>query len=186
MEEIKFVLDSAKEGMQKTVDHTVATFGKYRAGKANPSMLDGIMVDYYGAPTPLSQVAGINAPDAKTIAIKPWEKSIIPEIEKAIMNSDLGVNPQSNGESVMIYLPPMTEERRGQLAKQVKNEAENGKIGIRNVRKDMNDELKALKDDGASEDDIKRAEGDIQKLTDQFIVKIDELFEAKEKDIMTI
>lgn len=186
MEEIKFILDSTVEGMQKAVDHTLTTFGKYRAGKASPAMLDGIMVDYYGAPTPLSQVAGINAPDAKTIAIKPWEKSIIPEIEKAIMKSDLGVNPQNNGEAVMLYLPPMTEERRTQLAKQVKNEAENGKIGIRNVRKEMNDELKALKDDGASEDDIKRAEGEIQKYTDSYIAKIDELYAAKEKDIMTI
>lgn len=186
MEEIKFILDSAAESMQKAVDHTKVTFGKYRAGKANTSMLDGLMVDYYGAPTPLTQVAGVTTPDAKTISIKPWEKAIIPEIEKAILNSDLGVNPQNNGETVMIYLPPLTEERRAQLAKQIKNEAENGKISIRNVRKDMNDELKALKDEGVSEDDIKRAEGEVQKLTDSFISKIDEIYEIKEKDIMTV
>ena len=186
MEEIKFILDTAAEGMQGSVDHTISTFGKFRAGKASASMLDGIMVEYYGTPTPLSQVAGITTPDAKTISIKPWEKTIIPDIETAIMNSDLGVNPQNNGESIMIYLPPLTEERRAQLAKLVKQEAENGKISIRNVRKDMNDELKALKDGGVSEDDIKRAEGEIQKLTDSYTAKIDELYAAKEKDIMTI
>ena len=186
MEEIKFILDSAAEGMQKAVDHTQSAFGKIRAGKASASMLDGIKVDYYGAPTPLDQVAGISTPDAKTISIKPWEKTIIPDIEKAIMDSDLGVNPQNNGESIMIYLPALTEERRAQLAKQVKQEAENGKVGVRNVRKDMNDELKALKDDGASEDDIKRAEADVQKLTDSYSAKIDELYAAKEKDLMTV
>jgi len=186
MEEIKFILDSTAEGMQKAVERTVSTFSKVRAGKASASMLDGIMVDYYGAPTPLSQVAGVSTPDAKTISVKSWEKTLIAEIEKAIMDSDLGVNPQNNGESIMIYLPPLTEERRAQLAKQVKNEAENGKISVRNVRKDMNDELKSLKDDGASEDDIKRAEGEVQKLTDSYTAKIDELYEAKEKDLMTV
>ena len=186
MEEIKFVLDTAVESMQGAVDHTVKSFTKFRAGKANVAMLDGIMVDYYGAPTPLSQVAGLSTPDPKTISIKPWEKTIIPEIEKAIVNSDLGVNPQSNGESIMINIPPLTEERRAQLAKQVKAEAENGKVSIRNVRKDINDELKALKDDGASEDDIKRAEAEVQKLTDSYSAKIDELYVVKEKDVMTI
>lgn len=186
MEEINFILDTAKEGMQNAVDRTVSTFGKFRAGKASASMLDGIMVEYYGNPTPLSQVAGVSTPDAKTISIKPWEKTIIPDIEAAIMKSDLGVNPQNNGESILIYLPPLTEERRIQLAKLVKNEAENGKISIRNVRKDMNDELKTLKDNGASEDDIKRAEAEIQKLTDSFTTKVDELYVAKEKDVMTI
>lgn len=186
MEEIKFILDSAAESMQKAVDHTQVVFGKYRAGKANAGMLDGIMVNYYGAPTPLAQVAGVSTPDAKTISIKPWEKTIIPDIEKAIMDSDLGVNPQNNGESIMIYLPALTEERRAQLAKQVKNEAENGKVSIRNIRKDMNDELKALKDEGASEDDIKRAEAEIQKLTDTYTAKVDDLYVAKEQDIMTV
>lgn len=186
MEEIKFILDTAAEEMNSAVEHTHKAFSKYRAGKANVSMLDGIMVDYYGAPTPLSQVAGLSTPDPKTIAIKPWEKTIIAEIEKAIVNSDLGVNPQSNGESIMINVPALTEERRGQLAKQVKAEAENGKVRIRNVRKDIMDELKSLKDDGASEDDIKRAEAEVQKITDSSSVKIDELYVAKEKDIMTI
>lgn len=186
MEEIKLILDTAAESMQGAVDHTNKAFLKYRAGKANASMLDGIMVDYYGASTPLSQVAGISTPDARTISIKPWEKTIIPEIEKSIINSDLGVNPQNNGESIMINIPPLTEERRAQLAKQVKGEAENGKVSVRNVRKDINDELKSLKDDGASEDDIKRAEVEVQKLTDVYTAKIDELYVAKEKDIMTI
>lgn len=186
MEEIKLILDTAAESMQGAVDHTIKAFSKYRAGKASTSMLDGIMVDYYGTPTPISQVAGLSTPDPKTISIKPWEKTIIPEIEKSIINSDLGVNPQNNGESIMINIPPLTEERRGQIAKQVKAEAENGKVSIRNVRKDINDELKALKDDGASEDDIKRAETDVQKLTDSYTSKIDELYVAKEKDVMTI
>ena len=186
MEEIKFILDTAAEEMSNAVEHTNKAFSKYRAGKANVSMLDGIMVDYYGAPTPLSQVAGLSTPDPKTISVKPWEKTLIAEIEKAIVNSDLGVNPQNNGESIMINIPPLTEERRGQLAKQVKAEAENGKVRVRNVRKDIMDELKALKDDGASEDDIKRAEADVQKVTDSASAKIDDLYVAKEKDIMTI
>jgi len=186
MEEIKLILDTAAESMQKTVDRTQAAFSKFRAGKASTSLLDGLMVNYYGAPTPLSQVAGVTTPDAKSIAIKPWEKNLINEIESAIMKSDLGVNPQNNGDTIMLYLPPLTEERRSQLAKLAKQEAENGKIGIRNIRKEMNDELKALKDDGLSEDDAKRAEGEIQKLTDKFIAKIDEIYIAKEKDIMTV
>lgn len=186
MEEIKFLLDAAAESMQKAVEHTQAAFSKFRAGKANTSMLDGIVIEYYGTPTPLVQVAGVSTPDARTISIKPWEKHIIGDIESAIQKSDLGLNPQNNGESIMLYLPPLTEERRAQLAKQVKQEAENGKVSIRNVRKDTNDELKALKEEGISEDDIKRAEGEVQKLTDTYIAKIDDIYTLKEKDIMTV
>ncbi|WP_186754459.1 ribosome recycling factor [Echinicola salinicaeni] len=186
MEEIQLELDAAKEQMQKSVDHTAAELLKIRAGKAMPNLLDGIMVDYYGAPTPIQQVASINTPDARTLSIKPWEKNLIGEIEKSIINSDLGLAPQNNGELVMLTIPPLTEERRKSLVKQVKNECENGKISIRTARKDTNDSLKKLQKDGAPEDDIKRAEDAVQKLTDQFSTKIDNLFTKKEAEIMTV
>ena len=185
MEDIELLLETATESMQNAVEFTHKAFAKFRAGKANVSMLDGIMVDYYGAATPLSQVAGLSTPDSRTISIKPWEKTIISDIERAIVNSDLGVNPQNNGESIMINIPPLTEERRAQLAKQVKGEAENGKVRVRNVRKDINDELKALKD-SVGEDDVKRAEVEVQKLTDTYVAKIDTIYAAKEKEVMTI
>lgn len=184
MEEIEIYLDTAREMMESAVSHTQGEFAKIRAGKAMPSMLDGVEVEYYGTMTPLNQVAGVTTPDARTISIKPWEKSIIPEIEKAIVNSGLGLNPQSDGEQVRINIPPLTEERRIQLMKQVKAEAENGKISIRNARKDTNDSLKKI--DGVSEDLIKDAESDVQKLTDEFTSKIDSLVSAKEQDIMTV
>lgn len=186
MEEIELFLEEAREQMDKSVGHCQHELGKIRAGKAMPSMLDGVMVDYYGTPTPISQVATINTPDARTISVKPWEKSMISEIERAIMNSDLGLNPQNDGEQVRINIPPLTEERRLDLVKQVKAEAENGKISIRNVRKDVNDSLKNLLKEGTSEDAVKNAEDDVQKITNQHTTKIDELVVAKEKDIMTI
>ncbi|MBN3521674.1 ribosome recycling factor [Algoriphagus lutimaris] len=186
MEEIDLFLDEAKELMQKAVDHTASELLKIRAGKAMPNILDGIMVQYYGAPTPLSQVASINTPDARTLSIKPWEKNLIGEIEKAIINSDLGLAPQNNGEIVILTIPALTEERRINLVKQAKNECENGKISIRTVRKDTNDSLKKLQKDGASEDEIKRAEDVVQKLTDQYAAKIDELLVKKEADIMKV
>ncbi|MBD8490237.1 ribosome recycling factor [Echinicola sp. CAU 1574] len=186
MEEIQLELDEAKELMQKSVDHTAAELLKIRAGKAMPNLLDGIMVSYYGAPTPIQQVASITTPDARTLSIKPWEKNLIGEIEKAIINSDLGLAPQNNGEIVILTIPPLTEERRKSLVKQVKNDCENGKISVRNVRKETNDALKKLQKDGAPEDEIKRAEDAVQKLTDQFSSKIDALFEKKEAEIMKV
>lgn len=186
MEEIDLFLDEAKELMQKAVDHTASELLKIRAGKAMPNILDGIMVQYYGAPTPLSQVASINTPDARTLSIKPWEKNLIGEIEKAIINSDLGLAPQNNGEIVILTIPALTEERRISLVKHAKNECENGKISIRTVRKDTNDSLKKLQKDGASEDEVKRAEDVVQKLTDQYAAKIDELLVKKEADIMKV
>lgn len=186
MEEIEMYLEEAKELMDKSVKHCHQELMKIRAGKAMPNMLDGLMVEYYGAMTPINQVASVNTPDARTLAVKPFEKSIIADIEKAIINSDLGLNPQNDGEQIRINIPPLTEERRLNLMKQVKAEAENGKISIRNVRKDTNDSLKALIKEGVSEDAVKGAEGDVQKLTDQHVVQIDELVVAKEKDIMTI
>jgi ribosome recycling factor len=159
---------------------------KIRAGRANPSMLEGVMVEYYGAPTPLSQVSNVNTPDARTISIQPWEKQLITEIEKAIMNAGLGFNPMNNGESVIISVPPLTEERRRDLAKLAKGESENAKVGVRAARKSAMDELKKLGNDGLSEDLRKDLEADIQKMTDDYITSCDALFTKKEKDIMTV
>jgi ribosome recycling factor len=186
MEEIQMYLEEAKSLMEKAVQHTAAELVKIRAGKAMPNFLDGILVAYYGTPTPIQQVASITTPDARTLAIKPWEKTLIPEVEKAIINSDLGLNPQNNGEMVMLTIPPLTEERRKNLVKQVKNECENGKISIRTVRKDTNDALKKLQKEGASEDEVKRAEDTVQKFTDTYTSKIDAHFEKKEAEIMKV
>lgn len=186
MEEIQLFLDEANELMDKAISHTNKEFAKIRAGKAMPNMLDGIQVEYYGNMTPLNQVASVNTPDARTLMIKPWEKNMLAEIEKAIINSDLGFNPQNDGELIRINIPALTEERRLALMKQVKSEAENGKVSIRNIRKETNDSLKSLLKEGASEDEIKTAEDRVQKLTDSHVAKIDALVSAKEEDIMTI
>ncbi|WP_339705128.1 ribosome recycling factor [Algoriphagus aquimarinus] len=186
MEEIELYLDEAKELMQKAVDHTAAELLKIRAGKAMPNLLDGIMVQYYGANTPLSQVSSVNTPDARTLSIKPFERTMISEIEKAIINSDLGLAPQNNGEVIILTIPALTEERRINLVKQAKHECDGGKISLRTVRKDINDELKKLQKDGAAEDEIKRAEDVVQKLTDQYSIKLDEILAKKEIDIMKV
>lgn len=172
--------------MQKALEHLDRELGKIRAGKANPKMLDGIMVEYYGSMTPLQQVASVNTPDPRTIAIQPWEKGMIGPIEKAIMNANLGLNPDNNGELVRINVPPLTEERRQSLVKQVKKEGEDARVSIRNARRDANDELKKLKKDGLPEDLEKDAEGQVQKLTDKFVKDVDDMLAAKEKDIMTV
>ena len=179
-------LDEAKELMDKTIRHTGQEFNKIRAGKANPNMLDGLVVDYYGIPTPLHQAATVNTTDARTLVIRPFEKKLIIDIERAIINSDLGLNPQSDGEVVRLIIPPLTEERRQNLVKQVKNEGEAGKISIRSIRKETNEELRKLQKDGASEDDVKRAEDKVQVLTDSHITKIDHMIADKEKEVMTV
>jgi len=186
MEELQLYLDDAKELMEKAVAHTQQEFSRIRAGKAMPSMLDGIVVDYYGNPTPINQVASINTPDARTIVIKPWEKKIIGDIERAIINSDLNLNPQNDGEMIRLNIPPLTEERRRELVKQSKHESENGKISIRNIRKDALHNIKALLKEGASEDDVKKAEEEVQALTDKYIAKIDALLAKKEEEIMKV
>ncbi len=186
MEEIQMYLDEAKEMMGKALSHLKGELAKIRAGKASPAMLDSIMVEYYGVPTPLSQTASVTTPDARTIFIKPWEKKLITDIERAIMNSDLGLNPQNDGEQVIINIPMLTEERRHQLVKQAKAEGEHAKVSIRNIRKDTNDGLKQLQKDGMAEDDIKRAEDKVQQLTDEHTKKVDEILERKEQDIMTV
>ena len=186
MEEVELYLEEANELMDKAVAHVNQELAKIRAGKASPSMLDSLMVDYYGNKTPINQVATVNTPDARTLSIKPWEKNMISEIEKAIINSDLGLNPQNDGELIRINIPMLTEERRTSLVKQAKSEAENGKISVRNIRKDTNDSIKKLLKEGLSEDAVKNAEIEVQELTDKHTAEIDRIFEAKEKDIMTI
>ena len=183
---IKKQVNDAKALMEKAIAHADNELNKIRAGKASPSMLDDVMVEYYGTPTLLSQVGSVNTPDARTIVVQPWEKSLLGPIEKAIMEANLGLNPQNDGVIIRINVPPLTEERRRDLAKKAKAEAETGKIAIRNIRKDANEKIKKLKTEGASEDEIKVGEAEVQKLTDAYIVKVDQLSEAKEKDIMTV
>lgn len=184
MEEIELYLQEAKELMGKALTHLSHELTKIRAGKANPAMLDGLLVSYYGAMSPLSQVASVTTPDARTLFIKPWEKNLIHEIEKAIMVANLGLNPQNDGQQIIINVPMLTEERRKQLVKQVGQECENGRISVRNVRKDTNESLKKIT--GVSEDDIKNAEGRVQELTNEYINKIDSLMKRKEVEIMTV
>lgn len=184
MEELDFILDSAKESMEKSLAHLDKSFLNIRAGKASPAMLGGVRVEYYGSLTPLSQVANINAPDARTLTVSPWEKNMLQPIEKAIMNANLGFNPMNNGDTIIINIPVLTEERRRELVKQAKAEAEDAKIGIRNARKDANNEIKKL--DGISEDMIKSAEQDVQNLTDTYIKKVDEMLSIKEAEIMKV
>jgi len=185
-EEVELIFDVAEEKMQDAIKHLEKTLLKIRAGKANPSMLSGLSVDYYGTDTPLSQVANVGTSDARTIVIQPWEKAMIVPIEKAIMAANLGFNPDNNGEVIRINIPMLTEERRTNLVKQVKNEGEEAKISVRNSRRDANDELKQMKNDGLSEDITKRSEDKVQKLTDKYYEKVEGLIDTKEKDIMTI
>ena len=182
-EDIKFVLDTTKEGMDSALAHLEKMFVKIRAGKASPIMLSSVMVEYYGSPTPLSQIANVNTPDARTLSVQPWEKNMLHEIEKAIMNANLGFNPMNNGDFVIINVPPLTEERRRDLVKQAKAEAEDAKIGVRNARQEANKEIRGLE---VSEDLQKNAEGDVQALTDKYIRKIDAFLEAKEIEIMKV
>ncbi len=185
-EEVELVLEDCEEKMGAALEHLEKELIHIRAGKASPAMMDGVVVEYYGSMTPLSQVSNISTPDARTIAIQPWEKGLIPTIEKAILVANLGLNPENNGEIIRINIPALTEERRRSLVKQAHNEGENAKVSIRTARKDANDMLKKLQKDGLSEDIEKDAEGDVQKLTDNFSKKVEDLVNAKEKDIMTI
>jgi len=182
-EEARFIIDSTKEAMDNALTHLSKKLLNIRAGKATPSMVAGVMVDYYGTPTPITQVSNVSTPDGMTISIQPWEKSLIPEIEKGIHLANLGFNPMNNGESVIISVPPLTEERRIELVKQTRAEGEDTKIGVRNDRKHANNELKKL---DISEDLVKNIEIDIQNMTDNHIKKIDESLVAKEKEIMTV
>ncbi|MFZ9056886.1 MAG: ribosome recycling factor [Flavobacteriaceae bacterium] len=182
-EEMDFIVDAAKEQMTAAIDRLEKELLNIRAGKANPVMLSSITIDYYGTQTPLNQVANVNTPDARTLSIQPWEKNLIGEIEKAILVANLGFTPMNNGESIIINIPPLTEERRKQLVKLAKSEAENAKVSIRNARKDANQDIK--KSD-SSEDVQKNYEIDIQELTDSSIQKVDQIMSLKEKEILTV
>lgn len=183
-EDIQFILDTAEEAMQNAIKHLEKQFVNIRAGKASPAMLGSVMVEYYGSQTPLNQVSNVNTPDGRTITVQPWEKSMLQEIERAIQIANLGFNPMNNGETIIINVPPLTEERRLNLAKQAKAEAEDAKIGVRSARKDANTEIKKL--DHVSEDLQKNAEIDVQEMTDKYVNKIDHILEIKEKEIMTV
>jgi ribosome recycling factor len=185
-EEVDFVLEHCEERMNAAIEHLEKELLHIRAGKASPAMLDGVLVEYYGSMTPLNQVSNVSTPDARTVAIQPWEKSLIPVIEKAILAANLGFNPDNNGEIIRINIPALTEERRKSLVKQVHNEGETAKVSIRTARKEANDSLKKLQKEGLSEDLEKDAEAEVQKLTDEFGKKVDSRVEVKEKDIMTI
>lgn len=186
MEDIEFILDSTKELMNGSLSHLEKEFLNIRAGKASPAMLGGVKVDYYGSATPLSQVANISVPDARTITIQPWEKGMLQTIEKAIMVANIGFNPMNNGDNIIISVPPLTEERRKDLVKQAKAEAEDAKIGVRSARKEANTDIKKLEKDGISEDVCKKAEEDVQNLTNSYIKKIDDLLAHKEAEIMKV
>lgn len=184
MEDVQFILDTTQEAMDNAITHLEKQLANIRAGKASPAMLGSVMVDYYGSQTPLNQVANVNTPDGRTISVQPWEKSMLQEIERSIMIANLGFNPMNNGESIIINVPPLTEERRKELVKQAKSEAEDAKIGVRNARKEANNDLK--KGEHISEDLKKNAEIDVQELTDKYVKKIDAMLEVKEKEIMTV
>jgi len=187
MSELKDLIAQAGAQMEKTVEHLEEALARVRAGKANVKILDGIMVEYYGSLVPLTQVGTVTVPDAKSIVITPWEKGIIRDIERAIINSPLGITPENNGEVVRLGIPPLTEDRRRELVRQVKADTETAKVSIRNARRDTNELIKkSIKADNTPEDVAKDAEADVQKLHDRYIKRVDELFAAKEKEIMTV
>lgn len=185
-EQISEIIEETTMKMDDSIAHLEKTLSQIRAGRANAAMVEGVSVDYYGSLTPLSQVSNINTPDAKTISIQPWEKTLIPEIEKAIVDANLGFAPDNNGETIRINIPPMTEERRRDIVKQVKDETEKARVGIRNNRQEANKDLKKLKDDSVSEDLIKDGEAQVQEITNQYNTKIDGIFKAKEEEVMAV
>jgi len=185
-EEAKMILQDTKETMEGSLDHLEKEFLKIRTGKSSPQMLAGVKAEFYGVLTPIEQMSNINTPDPRQIVVQPWDKNTLSDIERAIINANLGFNPQNDGELIRIAVPPLTEERRNELVKKAKSEAEDTKIGIRNIRRSANEMAKGLKDEGYSEDLVANLEIDIQELTDKYIKKVDEIFEEKEKDITTI
>lgn len=185
-EELQLIIDTTEEAMDAAVKHLENELAKIRGGRASTNMLDGIMVDYYGATTPLNQVANVNTPEARTLAVQPWEKSMIDPIMRAIQAANLGFNPTNNGSMIICAIPPMTEDRRKQMVKKAKEEGENAKVSIRTARKDANDEVKKMLKNGLPEDEGKEAEAKIQTITDTYSAKVDKHLEAKEKDIMTV
>lgn len=185
-EEVQLALDEAKESNERAIQHLIAELEKVRAGKATPSLLDSVVVEYYGALTPLAQLANVSTLDARTLTVQPWEKGILDEVAKGITHANLGLNPQNNGEMIIINVPALTEERRLDLVKKAKAEGENAKVSIRNNRKESNDIIKSLKNDGLSEDQVKDAEEEVQNITNAYSKKVDDIVAVKEKDIMTV
>ena len=185
-EELQLIIDTTEESMQSSVTHLEAELVKIRGGRAHAGILEGIYVDYYGTNTPLNQVANVSTPDARTISVQPWEKSMLDPILRAIQAANLGFNPTNNGTIIICSIPPMTEERRKQLVKKAKEEGENAKVSIRNARRDANEEVKKMQKNGMPEDEAKEGEAKIQAMTDNYIVKVDKHLEAKEKEIMTV
>ena len=186
LEEVSLTLELAEDSMKKAIGHLEYELTKIRAGKANPQMLEGIMVDYYGAPTPISQVGNISVLDARTLTIQPWEKNMLQPIERAIINSNIGINPQNDGIIIRLFLPPLTEERRRELVKRCMGEGENAKVSVRSIRRDGIESIKKLQKTGLSEDAAKDAEADMQELTNRYIAEIEKHLAAKEKEIMAI
>jgi len=186
LEDVQVTLELADDSMKKAISHLETELTKIRAGKANPQMLDGIMVDYYGNPTPINQVGNISVLDARTLSIQPWEKNMLQPIERAIIASNIGINPQNDGVNIRLFLPPLTEERRRELVKKCHAEGENTKVSVRNIRRDAIEGIKKLQKTGLSEDAAKDAEADVQELTNKFILMIDKHLVTKEKEIMAI
>ena len=185
-EESQLVLQETEDQMVKAVQHLDKELHKIRTGKATPQMLEGIRINYYGVQTPIEQTSNINTPDPRQIIVQPWDKSILGDIEKAILAANLGLNPKNEGEVLRIMVPPLTEERRKELVKRAKAEGENAKVSVRNSRRTSNEMAKSLEKDGISEDEVKRLQEEIQKLTDKFIEDIDKIVDQREKDIMTV
>jgi ribosome recycling factor len=185
-EELSIIIDDAKDSMRKAINHLEAELVKIRAGKASPVMLDGIMVDYYGNPTPVNQVANISAMDARTLTVQPWEKNMLQPIERAIIAANIGINPQNDGNSIRLFLPPLTEERRKELVKRCNNEGEQAKIAVRNIRRESIEQIKKLQKEGLSEDAAKDAEAEMQHVTDNFILLVEKHLTSKEKEIMAV
>lgn len=185
-EEISSIISTADEHMQKAIGHLEAELVKIRAGKANPQMIDGIVVDYYGSPMPINQVANISVTDARTLTIQPWEKNMLQPIERSIIAANIGINPQNDGNLIRLFLPPLTEERRKELVKKCQGEGEQSRIAIRNIRREAIEHIKKLQKDGLSEDAAKDAEADMQKVTDKYIAMVEKHLTQKEKEIMTV
>jgi ribosome recycling factor len=186
LEDVQLTLELADDSMKKAISHLETELTKIRAGKANPQMLDGIMVDYYGNPTPINQIGNISVLDARTLSIQPWEKNMLQPIERAIIASNIGINPQNDGVNIRLFLPPLTEERRRELVKKCHAEGENTKVSVRNIRRDAIEGIKKLQKTGLSEDAAKDAEADVQELTNKFILMVDKHLVTKEKEIMAI
>jgi ribosome recycling factor len=185
-DELNIITELAQEGMDKAISHLETELVKVRAGKANPNMVDGIVVDYYGTPTPINQVGNISVADARTLTIQPWEKNMLQPIERAIIAANIGINPQNDGNMIRLFLPPLTEERRRELVKRSHGEGENSKVAIRSIRRDAMEQVKKLQKNGLSEDICKDAETNIQEMTDRYIALVDKHLVAKEKEIMTV